>query len=89
MSKQYQNDVTKLTSDELKSKIQKEGIWPQYTQRIKTLERTEKEFWNLFAKEVDSAKKRAILEDLVNMQTVISNCYVAAVKMLLPEEIQN
>jgi hypothetical protein len=72
MSKQSQEDVENLTSTELKSKIQREGIWPQYTQRIKTLERTEKEFWNLFAQEVDSAKKRAILEDLVNKRFKIS-----------------
>ena len=83
------DDVTNLTSNEIKSKIQREGIWPQYTQRIKTLEKTEKEFWKLFTQENDSAKKRAILEDLVNMQSVLSNCYVAAVKILLPEEIQN
>ena len=85
-TKHFPNDVANLTSSELKSKIQREGIWPQYTQRIKTLERTEKEFWNLFAQENDSARKRAILEDLVNLQSILSNCYVAAMKILLPEK---
>ena len=91
MSTKYpKEDVTKLSSNEIKSKIQREGIWPQYTQRIKSLERTEKEFWNLFVEENDSASKRAILEDLVNLQPVIANCYDAAQKILLPNtEMKN
>ena len=91
MSTKYpKDDVTKLTSNEIKSKIQREGIWPQYTKRIKSLERTEKEFWNLFAQENDSSQKRAILEDLVNLQPVIANCYDAAQKILLPNtEMKN
>lgn len=90
MSTKYpKDDVTNLTSNEIKSKIQREGIWPQYTQRIKSLERTEKEFWNLFAQENDSTSKRAILEDLVNLQPVIANCYDAAQKLLLPQKMGN
>ena len=58
-------DISNLSSAEIKSKIQREGIWSQYTQRIKTLERAEKEFWILFTQENDSARKRVILEDLV------------------------
>ena len=83
-------DITSLSSAEIKSKIQREGIWPQYTQRIKSLERAEKEFWILFSQENDSARKRAILEDLVNLQPILSRCYDAATTMLVPEkEIAN
>lgn len=83
-------DITNLSSAEIKSKIQREGIWPQYTRRIKSLERTEKEFWKLFAQENDSARKRAILEDLVNLQPIIANCYDSAQSMLLPnKELKN
>ncbi len=82
-TKHSKEDVTNLTSNEIKSKIQRDGIWPQYTQRIKSLERTEKEFWNLFVQETDSSQKRAILEDLVNLQPVIANCYDAAQSILL------
>ena len=91
MSTKYlKDDVTHLTSSEIKSKIQREGIWPQYTQRIKSLERTEKEFWKLFTQENDSARKRAILEDLVNLQPVIARCYDAAQSILLPNtEMKN
>ena len=91
MSTKYpKDDVTNLSSNELKSKIQREGIWPQYTQRIKSLERTEKEFWKLFAQENDSGRKRAILEDLVNLQPILSRCYDAAQSMLLPNaEMKN
>ncbi len=90
MSTKYsKEDVTNLTSNEIKSKIQREGIWPQYTQRIKSLERTEKEFWKLFVQENDASQKRAILEDLVNLQPVIANCYDAAQKLLLPQKMVN
>jgi hypothetical protein len=91
MSTKYpKDDITNLSSSEIKSKIQREGIWPQYTKRIKSLERTEKEFWNLFSQETDSIRKRAILEDLVNLQPVIANCYDAAQSILLPNtEIKN
>lgn len=90
MSTKRSEDISNLSSNELKSKIQREGIWPQYTQRIKTLERTEKEFWKLFAQENDSLRKRAILEDLVNLQPILSNCYTAAVSMLIPDkELKN
>ena len=89
-TKHPKNDVTNLTSNEIKSKIQREGIWPQYTQRIKSLERAEKEFWKLFTKENDTARKCAILEDLVNMQPVISKCYDTAQTMLQPNtELKN
>lgn len=87
---EHEFDITNLSSTEIKSKIQREGIWPQYTQRIKTLERAEREFWILFAQENDSARKRAILEDLVNLQPILSRCYDTATTMLVPEkEIAN
>ncbi len=89
-TKHSKDNDSQLSSSELKSKIQREGIWPQYTQRIKSLERTEKEFWKLFAQENDSARKRAILEDLVNLQPIIANCYASAQSMLLPnKELKN
>lgn len=83
-------NVENLSSTEIKSKILREGIWPQYTQRIKTLERAEKEFWGLFAKENDPGRKCAILEDIVNLQPAISRCYDTAVSMLIPDkELKN
>ena len=89
-TKHLKDDDSSLPPSKLKSKIQREGIWPQYTQRIKTLERTEKEFWKLFSQENDSARKRAILEDLVNLQPVLSNRYTTAVSMLIPDkELKN
>ena len=83
-------DIENLSPTEIKSKILRDGIWPQYTQRIKTLERTEKEFWKLYAKENDPGRKCAILEDLVNLQPAISRCYDTAQTMLQPNvEIKN
>jgi len=90
MSTKYSEDISKLSANEIKSKIQREGIWPQYTQRIKSLERTEKEFWELFVQETNSSLKRAILEDLVNLQPILSRCYDTAQTMLQPNtEIKN
>ena len=88
-TKHSKDDITNLSSSEIKSKIQREGIWPQYTKRIKSLERTEKEFWKLFTQENDSARKRTILEDLVNLQPIMANCYDAAQKILLPDKMEN
>lgn len=83
-------DITNLSSAEIKSKIQRDGIWPQYTQRIKTLERAEKEFWKLFTNENDPGRRCAILEDIVNLQPIISRCYDTAQTMLQPSvEIKN
>jgi len=81
---EHEFDVENLSSTEIKSRIQREGIWPQYTQRIKTLERAEKEFWKLFLQENDPGRKCAILEDLVNLQPAISRCYDTAQTMLQP-----
>lgn len=87
---EHEFDITNLSAAEIKSKIQREGIWPQYTQRIKTLERTEKEFWKLFEQETDSVRKQTLLEDLVNLQPVISRCYDTAQTMLQPNvEMKN
>jgi hypothetical protein len=77
-------DTYNTSANDIKKKILREGIWEPYTQRINSLERTEKEFWKLFAQETDSSQKRAILEDLVNLQPVIARCYDAAQLILLP-----
>lgn len=53
---EHEFDITNLSSAEIKSKIQRDGIWPQYTQRIKTLKRAEKELWILFEQENDSTE---------------------------------
>ena len=79
-------DIAHLSSAEIKCKIQRDGIWPQYTQRLKSLERTQKEFWKLFAEENDSGRKLVILEDLVNLQSVLAICYDTAKKILLPDK---
>ena len=87
---EHEFNIENLSSTEIKSKILRDGIWPQYTRRIKTLERAEKEFWELFANENDPGRKCAILEDIVNLQPIISRCYDTAQTMLQPSvEIKN
>ena len=58
-------------------------MWPQYTRRIKNLEKVEREFWKLYEKEVDLVKKGKTLEDITNLQSLLSNCYVNAKELLI------
>ncbi|NWJ19461.1 hypothetical protein HX860_00005, partial [Marine Group I thaumarchaeote] len=58
------------------------GIWPQYTKRIKNLERVEQEFWKLYKQQVNLVKKGKILEDIANLQPIVSNCYAGAKELL-------
>jgi response regulator RpfG family c-di-GMP phosphodiesterase len=77
-------DIQNLTCDELKQVLIHNGIWPQYTKRIKNLEKVEQEFWNLYEQEIDLVKKARILEDIGNLQSVVSNCYATARDIIIP-----
>ena len=79
-------DIENLTCDELKHVLIHNGIWPQYTKRIKNLEKVEKEFWSLYEQEIDIIKKSKILEDITNLQSVISNCYATARDIIIPSK---
>ncbi|MDF2428246.1 MAG: hypothetical protein OPY07_03250 [Nitrosopumilus sp.] len=68
------DNIESLSCDELKHVLVRHGIWPQYTRRIKNLEKVEREFWKNYEQEVDLAKKNRTLEDIANLQSVISNC---------------
>jgi len=48
------------------------------------LEKVEQEFWKLYEQEVDLVKKSGLLENIANMQSLISNCYVTAKGFLVP-----
>ena len=84
--------IQDLNCDEVKHILLHQGFWPQYTKRIKNLERVEEELWNLSEKQLDSQQKLRTLENIANLQSIIANCY-AAVKELLVEtkkgELQN
>ena len=77
------DNIQNLSCDELKHVLVKCGVWPQYTRRIKNLEKAEIEFWKLYDQEVDLVKKTRTLENIVNMQSIISNCYGAAKEFLI------
>ena len=77
------DNIQNLTCDELKHILLRHGMWPQYTKRIKNLEKVEQEFWKLYEQEVDFVRKGKILEDIANMQSIIANCYAAAKELLL------
>lgn len=86
---QEQNDnIQNLNSDQIKHNLIQNGLWPQYTKRIKNLEKVEQEFWNLFENEQDHTKRLRTLENIANLQALISNCYVAAKEIILTNDIQ-
>ncbi len=86
------DNIQNLNCDELKHVLIRHGIWPQYTRRIKNLEKVEREFWKNYEQEVDLVKKNRTLEDIANLQSVISVCYATAKEFLIgpPKgELQN
>jgi len=76
------DNIENLSSDELKHILFRNGMWPQYTKRIKNLEKVEQEFWKLYEQEVNLVKKGKILEDIANLQPIVSNCYAGAKELL-------
>jgi len=76
------DNIQSLSSDEIKHVLVRYGIWPQYTKRIKNLEKVEQEFWKLYKQEVNLVKKGKILEDIANLQPIVSNCYAGAKELL-------
>ena len=86
------DNIENLSCDELKHVLIRQGVWPQYTRRIKNLEKVEREFWKNYEQEVDLVKKNRTLEDIANLQSVISVCYATAKEFLIgpPKgELQN
>ncbi len=77
------DNIENLSCDELKHVLVRHGIWPQYTRRIKNLEKVEREFWKNYEQEVDLVKKNRTLEDIANLQSVISVCYGTAKEFLI------
>ena len=49
--------IQHLNCDEIKHILLQNGLWPQFTKRIKNLEKVEQEFWNLYEKQ-DLKQKR-------------------------------
>jgi hypothetical protein len=77
------DNIESLSCDELRHVLIRHGIWPQYTRRIKNLEKVEREFWKNYEQEVDLVKKNRTLEDIANLQSVISVCYNTAKEFLV------
>ncbi len=77
------DNIENLSCDELKHVLIRHGMWPQYTRRIKNLEKVECEFWKNYEQEVDLVKKNRTLEDIANLQSVISVCYNTAKEFLI------
>jgi len=84
MSKQNTEsfDTYNTSPDEIKNKILKEGIWKPYTNRIKNLLLCQDKFWELYNEESNLEHKKVILEDIVNLQSVIADWYKSSKKII-------
>ncbi len=84
MSKQNSEsfDTYNTCANEIKNRILKEGIWKPYTNRIKSLLLCQDKFWELYNSESDLAHKRVVLEDLVNLQSLIAEWYKSSKKII-------
>ena len=80
------DNIENLNCDELKHVLIRHGMWPQFTKRIKNLEKVEAEFWKNYEQEVDLVKKNRTLEDIANLQPVISNCYNTVKDILIASQ---
>ncbi len=77
--------IDNFSSNEIKNQILREGIWSPYTERIKNLEKAEEKLWELYNSDCNVNDKRKILEDIVNLQPVISNWYSSSMKVIEAE----
>ena len=68
--------------NEIKNKILKEGMWAQFTERLKYLLKSQDEFWRLYEKESSVDSQIRILEDIVNIQATIHDWYTASRKFV-------
>ena len=71
---------------EKKKKILREGVWEPYTLRIKNLEKAEEKLWELYESDCDVECKRKILENVIDLQSIIANCYNSSQKVLEQDE---
>ena len=56
---------------------------PSNVDLIKNLEKIEHQLWKLYFKQVDFEQKTRTLENIANLQPIISNCYVTAKEFLI------
>jgi len=82
---EWTKNIQNLSCDEIKYYLLHDGLWPQYVQRLKNLEWAQEELRKIYVLENDLEKKLRILEDVVNLQPVIANCY-ACVKNIFETE---
>ena len=75
-------NIQNLNEDEIKHLIVKNGLWPPYSRRIKNLEKVEDKLWRLFTQEYNLQSKLKILEDIANLQPLISKCYSSAKEII-------
>ena len=76
------SEIQNLDSEEIRNKIIREGVWEQFTERIKNLLKSQEELWKLYDTESYIDAKRKILEDVINLQSTINDWYAASRKFV-------
>ena len=73
---------TYTCASDLKNQILKEGIWKPYADRVKNLLVSQEKLWELYDTESNFEHKRLVLEDIINLQTIIASWYSATKKII-------
>ena len=75
-------DTYNICASDLKNQILKDGIWKPYSDRVKNLLMSQEKLWELYGAESNFENKRLVLEDIINLQSVIASWYSASKKII-------
>jgi len=75
-------DTYNTCANDLKKQILKDGIWKPYADRLKNLLISQEKLWELYGAESNFENKRLVLEDIINLQSVIASWYSATKKII-------
>ena len=75
-------DTYNTCAKDIKNQILKDGIWEPYAARLKNLVKSQEKLWELYDADSNFDHRRIILEDIVNLQSIIANWYSASKKII-------
>ena len=75
-------DTYNTHANDIKNQILKDGIWKPYADRLKNLLVSQEKLWELYETESNFENKRLVLEDIINLQTIIASWYSASKKII-------
>ena len=75
-------DTYNTHANDIKNQILKDGIWEPYAARLKNLLLSQEKLWDLYDADSNFENKRLVLEDIINLQPVITSWYSATKKII-------